>query len=120
MILFTRSFLVWRTRSEALASEHVRWSSKLVRVQIVPNVNCCSTEACARDLIQSAFTCWQRIVTPPLGTYLFEDSEEEDDVLHDLGIYQNAEGVGPMVVRSLANMRWSVFFCTLYACMFQI
>lgn len=34
--------------------------------------------ACARDLLQSAFTFWQRDITPPLGSLEYH---EEDDII---------------------------------------
>ena len=34
--------------------------------------------ACTRDLLQSAFTFWQRCITPPLGILVYD--EEGDDI----------------------------------------
>jgi len=34
--------------------------------------------ACTRDLLQSAFTFWQRDITPPLGILVY--AEEDDDI----------------------------------------
>jgi hypothetical protein len=34
--------------------------------------------ACTRDLLQSAFTFWQRCITPPIG--ILEYDEEGDDI----------------------------------------
>ena len=38
--------------------------------------------ACTRDLLQSAFTFWQRDITPPLGFLVY--SEEGDNIEVDL------------------------------------
>ena len=34
--------------------------------------------ACTRDLLQSAFTFWQRCITPPLGICVVYDDEGDD------------------------------------------
>jgi hypothetical protein len=38
--------------------------------------------ACTRDLLQSAFTFWQRDITPPLGVLVY--NEEGDDIDVDI------------------------------------